>query len=321
MRLSGKKRGAPARRANRGLCVIRPQKSPKNKKTGVEGIVFRSVNALAMLLFSATMVYPVWYVLVASVTDYRELMAKSGMLLWTNEPTLSAYRMAFKNPLILTSYANTLFIVAAGTLISLMLTSVAAYFLTRRDVKLQKPIYLMIIITMYFNGGMIPFYFTVRDLGLENSLWSQILPTALNTFNLILMKVSLENMPRSLEESAEIDGAGHWSVLFRIVLPLSKATLAVIGLYYAVGYWNSWFNAMLFIREREKFPLQLVLREILLQNQTNEMAGGANYSEGSQIGEAIKYAVIVIATLPIFFVYPFLQKYFVKGVMIGAVKE
>lgn len=283
--------------------------------------VFGLVNGFVMLVFSLIMIYPIWYVVVASFTDYNELMKTSGLLLWPKSPTIGAYKMAFRNPLILTSYINTLFIVGFGTVVSLALSSLGAYFLTRHDVKLKKTINILIIITMYFSGGMIPFYFTVTDLGLENSLWSQILPVAISTFNLIIMRTAFEGIPRSIEESAEIDGAGHWGILIRIILPLSGTTLAVIGLYYGVSYWNSWFNAMLFIKEREKFPLQLVLREILLQNATNDMlGGGADISENSQLSEAIKYAVIVIATLPILCVYPFLQKYFVKGVMIGAVK-
>lgn len=290
------------------------------KKLRAGDVAFSMLNGIVLLAFAVVMIYPIWYVIVASFMDYRELMHNSSALLWTASPTLAAYKMAFKNPLIISGYANTLFIVVVGTLLNLFMTSLAAYFLTRRNVKLQKLIYIMIIVTMYFSGGMIPFYFTVRDMGLENSLWSQIIPGAVSTFNLILMKSSLEAMPRSLEESAEIDGAGHWTVLFKIVLPLSKATLAVIALYYAVGHWNSWFNAMLFLKDRGKYPLQLVMREILLQNQTSDMAGATNFSEGSYIGESIKYAVIVISTLPILFIYPFIQKYFVKGVMIGAVK-
>lgn len=291
-----------------------------NNKVRIGDKVFGLINGFVMLVFAVIMVYPIWYVIVASLTDYSELMQTSGMLLWPKSPTLGAYKMAFKNPLILTSYLNTIFVVVCGTAVSLVLTSLGAYFLTRRDVKLKKPISILIILTMYFSGGMIPIYFTVIGLGLENSLWALILPVAINTFNLIIMRTSFEGIPRSLEEAAEIDGAGHWSILFMIILPLSGTTLAVIGLYYGVNYWNAWFNAMLYIKEREKFPLQLVLREILLQNSTGEMTGGANISDKDQMSEAIKYAVIVIATLPILCVYPFLQKYFVKGVMIGAVK-
>lgn len=179
---------------------------------------------------------------------------------------------------------------------------------------------IMIIITMFFSGGMIPFYFSVRELGLEDSLWSLILPSAINTFNLIIMKTSFMSVPESLSESAWLDGAGHLTILFRIILPISMSTLAVIGLYYAVAHWNAWFNAMLFLKDRRKFPLQLIIREILIQNNMSEMADGADVAGKAFISETIKYAVIVIATLPILCVYPFIQKYFTKGVMIGAVK-
>lgn len=291
-----------------------------NSKVRAGDRVFGLVNGFVMILFAIVMVYPLWYVFVASFTEYGELMRSGGFLFWPKEPTIEAYKMAFKNPLIVTGYLNTIFVVLVGTVVSLALTALGAYFLTREDVKLKKPISILIIITMYFSGGMIPFYFTVTDLGLENSLWALILPVAINTFNLIIMRTSFEGIPRSIEESAEIEGAGHWSILFRIMLPLSGSTLAVIGLYYGVSYWNSWFHAMLFIKERELFPLQLVLREILMQNDTSQMVGGADFGENSQMSEAVKYAVIIIATLPILCVYPFLQKYFVKGVMVGAVK-
>ena len=179
---------------------------------------------------------------------------------------------------------------------------------------------IMIVITMFFSGGMIPFYFAVKDLGLDGSLWALIFPSAISTFNLIIRKTSFLSIPDSMEESARLDGAGHITILTRVILPLSKATLAVIGLYYAVSHWNAWFHAMLFLKEREQFPLQLLLREILIQNNVSDMADGTNYSELGFISETIKYAVIIIATLPILCVYPFIQKYFTKGVMIGAVK-
>ena len=164
-------------------------------------------------------------------------------------------------------------------------------------------------------------YIAVRDIHLTGSLWSLILPTAVTTYNMIILRTAFAAIPDSLEESAYLDGAGHWTILFRIMLPLSKATLAVIALYYGVGYWNGWFNASIFLQGvNEKWPLQLVLRQILISNDTSAMTQGVGMGDQEKIGESIKYAVIVIATLPILCVYPFVQKYFVKGVMIGAVK-
>ena len=167
---------------------------------------------------------------------------------------------------------------------------------------------------------MIPFYLTVRTVGLDGSIWSLIIPSAISTYNMIIMRTAMASVPASMEESATIDGAGHFRILFSIMIPLTKATLAVIALYYAVSNWNAWFNAMLFLRDKSLYPLQLILREILVQNDTTMMSAGMGEDQ-FLIGETIKYATIVVATVPILCVYPFLQKYFVKGVMIGAVKE
>ena len=173
---------------------------------------------------------------------------------------------------------------------------------------------------MYFSGGMIPSYFNIRDLGLLDTMWSVILPASINTFNMIILKTAFLSIPDGIEESAKIDGAGHYRTLFIILLPLTKASLAVIILYYAVSHWNGWFSAMLYINDRQKFPLQLILREILISNDTSNMTMGVDAGDRALIAEAIKYSVIVAATAPILCVYPFIQKYFTKGVMIGAVK-
>ena len=174
---------------------------------------------------------------------------------------------------------------------------------------------------MFFSGGLIPFYLIVKGLHINNTLWALILPVAVNTFNLIIMRTQFASIPESMEESAVIDGAGHFTILFRIIVPLSLPTVAVIVLYYAVSHWNAWFNAMIFIQKRELYPLQLILREILIQNDTNTMIQNINTEEQQMVSETVKYAVIIVATLPILVLYPFLQKYFTKGVMVGAIKE
>jgi putative aldouronate transport system permease protein len=176
------------------------------------------------------------------------------------------------------------------------------------------------VFTMFFHGGLIPLYLIVKNVGLINSLWSTIVPFAVSTFNLIIMRTSFSAIPESLEESAKIDGANHLTILFRIILPLSKPVVAVMILYYAVEKWNAWFYASIFLKDRDLFPLQLVLREILIANSTDNMATGASSADQFMIGETIKYATIIVATVPILCVYPFVQKYFEKGVMIGAVK-
>lgn len=283
-------------------------------------ILIDAINEGLLFIISIIMLYPVIYVIFASFSDATEFVKHRGLLFAPLKPTVLAYEMMAKNPMIIRGYLNTIFIVAVGVTINVLLTSVGAYFLTRRNVKLQKPVMIMILITMFFSGGMIPFYYTVKSLGLLESVWALILPTAIGTFNMIIMKSSFEAIPDSLEESAQIDGAGHFTILFRIILPVSQAVLAVMILYYAVGHWNSWFNAMLFISDRNKFPLQLILREILISEDTESMTQLADTASTAFLSETIKYAVIVVATVPILAIYPFLQKYFVKGVMIGSVK-
>ena len=219
----------------------------------------------------------------------------------------------------MTGYLNTIFIVVVGVAINVLLTAMTAYALSRNDVMHRRPIILFIIFTMYFGGGLIPFFLTVKGLGLNNNLFALILPGAISVFNFLILRTSFESVPPSLEESAKMDGANDFTILFRIFLPLMAPFIAVIALYYGVAHWNAWFNALLFIQDRELYPLQLILREILLISQSNNSAAGDVITSDNSY-ETIKYALIVVGTLPILMVYPFLQKYFVKGAMIGAVK-
>ena len=293
----------------------------KNKiKVSASSRIFDVFNVLLMIAVVICTFYPMIHIVMASFSDGNLLLAHRGILLKPLDFTIGGYKMVFKDPMILRGYANTIFVVVAGTFISVLVTAMGAYFLSRKNVMLQMPVMLYVMFTMFFSGGMIPFYFTVKDLGLYNSIWSLILPTAINTFNLIIMRTGFSAIPDSLEESAKLDGAGHLTILFKIVIPLAMPTIAVIILYYAVSYWNSWFNAMMFIQDRVKYPLQLVLRGVLMSNDTSAMTGGVNAVDKESVGESVKYGVIVVATIPILVVYPFLQKYFVKGVMIGAVK-
>ncbi len=282
--------------------------------------IFQMVSAIVAILIAFVMIYPMYYVIIASFSNAEKLVAFNGFLIKPLSPTLLAYKQAFKNPMIFKGYANTIFIVVAGVTVNMLLTSIGAYFLSCKNARLVKPCMLLITFTMFFQGGMIPFYLAVKDLGLDGSRWALIIPSAVNTFNMIIMKTSFQSLPDSLKESANIDGAGHVTILFKIVLPVSKSVLAVIALYYAVAHWNAWFNAMLFLKEREQFPLQLILREILIQNNMESMSQDVSASELGFISETIKYAIIVIATIPILCIYPFIQKYFEKGVMIGSLK-
>lgn len=290
----------------------------KNKTAG--RWIFEIINALFMIFMIFICLYPMIYVLFASLSNSDMLMAHRGILIKPLGINLDSYKAVLKNKLIFSGYRNTLFILVVGVAINLLMTSLGAYFLSRRNVMLKGAIMGMIIFTMFFSGGLIPMYLTVKNLHLLNSLWSLILPGAISTYNMIILRTSFASIPTTLEEAAQIDGAGHIRILFQIILPLSKSIIAVMILYYGVGYWNGWFNASIYLDERNLFPLQLVLREILLANDTSAMTQGVGFADGISIAETVKYAVIIVSTLPILCIYPFMQKYFDKGVMIGALK-
>lgn len=282
--------------------------------------IFIVFSWLLLIGISFVCLYPVLYAIMASFSNADQLMAYRGFLCMPLSPNLESYKAILKNKMIFSGYANTLFVVVVATILNIIMTAIGAYFLSRKDLMLKKFIMIYIMITMYFSGGIIPLYLTVKNLGLYNSLWSLILPVAMNTFNLVIMRTSFEAVPDSLVEAALIDGANHITIMFKIILPLTKATIAVMVLYYGVAHWNSWFQAMMYLQDRNKFPLQLILQEILIQNDTNAMTQGGNITDVINISKTIKYAVIVVSTVPILIVYPFLQKYFAKGTMVGAVK-
>lgn len=283
--------------------------------------LFDNFNVLLMIILSIATIYPLIYVLFASLSDPLVLMETRGLLLYPKGFNVAAYEMVFNNPNIKVSYLNTLFYVVVGTVINIILTSIGAYALSRRNVMWKNAIMFMIVFTMFFSGGLIPMYILIYNLGLMDSRLALILPGAISAFNLIIMRTAFQAVPYSLEESARIDGAKDWTILFRIVLPLSMPVVAVMVLFYGVQHWNSWFSAMIFLQDRSLFPIQLILREILIANDTSAMTMNVSAGDVMPIGETIKYATIIISTLPILFLYPFLQKYFVKGVMIGAIKE
>lgn len=289
-------------------------------KNSLSRNIFILFNTLFLGGLSLLCIYPVLYVLFASFSDSGKIMAHSGLLWAPLGFNLEAYKAVLKNPVIGSGYINTIIVVGFGTLLNIVLTSLGAYFLSRKNVMLKNFIMVMIVITMFFSGGLIPFYLTVKNLGMYNTLLALIIPTGISTYNLIIMRTSFMAVPDSLEEAALIDGAGHLRVLTQVVIPLSKSIIAVMVLYYGVARWNEWFNAMIFLNDRSKFPLQLVLREILIQNDTQAMTQGVSVTDGISVAESVKYSVIIVATVPILCIYPFLQKYFVKGVMVGALK-
>lgn len=291
-----------------------------HKKTFGEHI-FDTSNTLALMLLSLVTLYPFVYVLFASVSNPAELVQHRGILLWPKGFTLDAYRLVFENPNIIRSYLNTIFYVTVGTALNILMTALGAYALSRRNVMWKNTIMIMIVLTMFFDGGLIPRYLLMKNLGLLDTYAALIVPAAISTWNLIVMRTAFQSVPVALEESARMDGAGDWTILFRIIIPLSLPVIAVMILFYGVGHWNRWFEALIYLRERDLFPLQLILREILVQNDTSSMMTSVGGGDRMPIGETIKYATIIIATVPILLLYPFLQKYFVKGVMIGAIKE
>jgi putative aldouronate transport system permease protein len=249
------------------------------------------------------------------------LAQHTGLLLHPLGPTLGGYRRAFSFDNIWSGYYNTIKIVFFGTIVNMIITTMAAYAISRKDVLLWKFMNITCIITMFFSGGLIPTYLVVKNVGLIDNILALILPVALNSWNLIILRVSIQGLPPSLLESARIDGASDFVVLLKIVVPLVKATLAVISFYYIVGHWNSWFNAMIYIRTREKLPLQLILREILVTNSLRTTTNNPmDMSSLDRYRELVKYCTTVIATLPILFIFPFFQRYFVKGVFVGSLK-
>lgn len=282
--------------------------------------LFDIANVVFMIILSIVTLYPFLYVLFASLSDPTWLVKVRGIILYPHGITFVAYKMVFQNPAILTGYANTLFYVVVGTSLNILMTSLGAYALSRQNVMWKNPIMFCIVFTMFFNGGLIPTFLLVNNLGMLDSRWALIIPVAMSAYNLIIMRTAFQGVPVSLEESAKLDGANDFTVLFRIILPLSMPVIAVMILFYGVGHWNAWFNALIYIRTRELYPLQLILREILITNSTDSMMTGVGGGDKMPVGETIKYATIIIATVPVLCLYPFLQKYFVKGVMIGAIK-
>lgn len=282
---------------------------------------FRVINFIFMLTVVIICAYPILYVVFASLSDSNQLMGYSGALLMPRGFSIEAYKLVFQREDILTGYANTIFVTVVGTALNILFTAVAAFLLSRQEFMLKKLISIIVVVTMMVSGGMIPKYLVVNNLlHLGDTYWALMLPGLINAANLMVMKSYFQSIPRSLEEAAHIDGATDMCVLFKIILPLSLPVLAVMVLYYGVEHWNAWFNAMIYIRDRNLYPLQIILREIILANDSSSMTG-ADVAMGSNVAETIKYATMVVATVPVLCVYPFLQKYFVKGVLIGAVKE
>lgn len=307
--------------SNKGREFDMQTKVKKQKmKTSLGDKIFVVINSTILICLCFVTLYPIWYVLCASLTSNTYLVSHPGIMLWPHEVTFGAYKMAFSHPLLLSGYKNTLLILAVSLPINILMTLFAGYFMASKDVMFKPLIQGLIMFTMFFSGGMIPAYLNIRSLGLYNSFWALVLPGALSVYNSIICKTAIESVPESLKESAYIDGANDVIILFKIIVPLIKATLAVLLLYYGVGHWNAWFNASIYLKDNEKLPIQNIMRAILIANSNVLNSAAAENDQVNQFAEAIKYSTIILTTVPVLCIYPFIQKYFVKGVMIGAVK-
>jgi putative aldouronate transport system permease protein len=276
-----------------------------------------ALNYFIITLIAIVCLYPMIHVLMASISDPIRLIRHRGLLLYPDGFSLRGYETVLHNPNILSGYMNTLFYVVIGTAINMLLTPLGAYTLARTGWPFRKFFVFLFVFTMYFNVGIVPMFMLVKNIGMLNSRWAIIVPIAVNTWNLIVMRTAFASVPKELQESAYIDGANDLRILYQIYIPVSKATMAVMVLFYAVGHWNAWFTSMIYQTNTTLYPLQMFVRDILLFDAAAGMTEDAN---AIYLKDLTKYAVIIVAVIPILCVYPFVQKYFVKGVMLGSVK-
>ncbi|MGN0748042.1 MAG: carbohydrate ABC transporter permease [Aristaeellaceae bacterium] len=288
-------------------------------KPSLASRIFDTCNYVFLFLLCIVMLYPLWYVLCCSFSDPALLMRHTGMLLLPLDFSLAGYEKVLNYAPLWNAYGVTIFVVVVGTSMNMLASILFAYVLSCKDMMWHKLITGLAVFTMYFSGGMIPTYLVVKGVGLYDTIWAMIIPGLISTYNCIILRTAFYGIPDSLLESARIDGAGALRILFTVCVPLIVPSIATVALFYAVGHWNSWTNALLYIRKQELMPLQMVLRALLIQNEAVEVTGGQDLQTELN-ALLLKYVVIVVSTVPILCVYPFIQRYFTKGVMIGAVK-
>ncbi len=293
----------------------------KRKKIKAGDRAFDIINTLLLVLIFVIILYPMYYVLIASFSDPDKVLTGKIFLL-PKGFQLESYKTVFSNSEVMNGYLHTIMYATVGTLINLFVTLTAGYALSRDDLRGRKPITLFFIFTMFFSGGTVPTYMLVKNLGLLNTFWAMVLPNAMSVWNLILCRNFFEgNIPKELLEVSQIDGCRNDYFFLKIVLPLSKALIAVMVLFYAVGHWNSYMQPLLYLSDRSKYPLQLVLKNILISSQPDaSLAGMTDRAELYKQTEMLKYALVVVSSVPMIALYPFVQKYFVQGVMVGSVK-
>ena len=300
----------------------------KNKIHLTKGdLVFEIFNTILMVLVLLIILYPLWFVVIASVSD-SQFVTSGQVWLWPKGFHLAAYKRVFTNDRLLTGYRNTIIYTLVATILNLVVTICLAYPLSRKDFKGRGILTLMMTITMFFNGGLIPTYLCYKQLGLVNNPWVMILPGLVTTYNCILVRTFFQSQPYELQEAAMIDGCSNFRILWQIIIPLSKPIIAVMTIYYGVGHWNAYFDALVYISKDEFKPLSLILRDILVtvtasasgKDGMGSAGGQEAMDELAKTAESMKYAVIIISTVPVLCLYPFLQKHFAKGVMLGAIK-
>ena len=300
-----------------------------NRKTKIKlslsDRIFNAVNIFIMLVIAAVMLAPIIHVVCVSFSLGSEIQ-KGGLFLWPHGFTLEGYKKVLQDHMIVRSYINTVIYAFSHTALVIILTALTAYPLTIKDFPLRKGITIFITITMFFSGGAIPTYLLMKELHLINNPLVMVVPFVVTAYNLILFRTFFEGIDPCMRESARIDGAGEFRILIQIIMPLSKAIIAILVLYYGVGHWNSYFSALVYISDKAKYPLQLVLRNILITNQTalsqtaTTAAARAALQEKQQLIDVMKYSLIIISSIPVLVMYPLVQKHFVKGVMIGSMK-
>ena len=286
--------------------------------------IFNTVIFILMILIIIVISYPLYFVIIASISSPNAV--NSGqVLLWPKDLTVAGYKKILEYEPLWTGYANSLLYTIAGTIINLLFTIPAGYALSRKKLRGRKFLMLLFAITMFFGGGMIPTYLVIRNLGLLDTIWVMLLPGACSVYNIIVTKTFMENsIPEELLDASRIDGCNDFQTFASVVLPLSMPIIAVMTLFYAIGHWNSYFDALLYLNDPGKFPLQMVLRELLLQNQVSSgMTSGSmsSIAERAQLAEQMKYGIIIVATLPMMVMFPFVIKHFKKGVMVGSIKS
>ncbi len=290
------------------------------KEGGVSRKVFVVFNYVFLFLMMIVTLYPLWLQLITSISHGLEVM-KGGVTLLPRKVTFETYKTIVRGELFM-YMKNTVLYTVVGTTINLVMSCLCAYPLARKSFSGRKFFTMMVTITMFFSGGMVPMYLTVKQLGMMDTIWALVLPGAISTYNMIVIRTAFQSIPESLIESAQLDGANDLVILWKIVVPLSKATLATMLLFYSVTHWNSYFDAMLYINKKTMYPLQIMLRNMLIGGLFNEETAiaGANADSFAVTDATLRSAAIIVTTLPILIVYPFVQRYFVKGVMIGGVK-